>query len=377
MRLISVLLVIAILAICILPLIVYASPVYTGVQAVFSQENVRAVGGIPTGVDINNMFFGFSLPIWNGGANIDEELHFQVDVPDWWDGTSDILIHIHTATTGDESGQTYELELAHNHSTPNVVEAFPAVGDYAEVAIRPIASALTYAHHMEIYTLPYAYHPADPIIIDDVLAFRVRRVNTNQQDNLKGELIVINDAVVYFARGDMLGEEAAMAVALLEIASVMVVAVIGLIALGLTIVLFWAREPMMGWAAVIFWLIFGGACFYRSTAVWDIYYFVGFGSILGMTILCGAGSFQFYKSGKNGDFIGDEGDKTQYIGESKSDAHRENRAETDDSMSEQDMPSDDEMERRPRPSARTQDLRDRAKKRKTWFGRKPRWGEFK
>ena len=377
-RLLNIALVVVILAICASPLATYAAePVYTGVQAVFNQEEVRAQVGVPTGVNIGNVFFGFSLPVWNAMGNINEELHYQVDVPNWWNGTSDILVHVHTATTGDESGCSYELQLTSNYSTPNIVEAFPAAGDYSEIQDRPIASNLTNAHYMEVFTIPYNNNPADVIVSDDVLGLRIRRVNVNQQDNLKGELIVINEVVVYFARGDMLGEEAAMAVAILSIAAVMIVGILGLIALGLTIALFWAREPMLGFAAVIFWLVFGGACFWRSTAVWDIYYTVGFASMLGMTVLCGAGAFQFYKGSKKGrsnensDFI-DENEGTQYLGESKKEANRENKLEDDDSM------SDEEMNRPSQPSARTQELRERARKRKTGiFRKKNPWGEFK
>lgn len=380
-RFATIVLLIAVLLPLVAPVVAHAATehVYTGVQAVFNQERVRANAGVPTGVDIGNVFFGFSLPLWNRYDNIEEELHYQVDVPNWWDGTSDIIVHIHTATTGDESGQTYELQLISNYSTPDIVEAFPVAGDYSEVIDRTIVSNLTYAHHMEIFTIPYNNNPADPIVSDDVLGLLIRHDSAHQTDTLKGELIVINEVVVYFARGDMLGEEAAMASAILSIAVVMFVGLLGLIALGLTVALFWAREPMLGWAATIFWLAFGGACFWRSTAVWDIYYVVGFASMLGMTILCSAGAFQFYRTGKKGDFIDDngKGDRTQYIGESKSEASRAEGIDEGDTMSEP-RDSDDSMDRPSQPSARTRELRERAEKRKTGiFRRKKDWGEFR
>jgi hypothetical protein len=157
----------------------------------------------------------------------------------------------------------------------------------------------------------------------------------------------------------------------------MLLAILGGIAVILTLTMFKAREPMLGFACVIFWSLFGADCINLAVYDWDIYFTTGFGALLGMNMLCGMGMFQFFKgsrkgrSNENSDFI-DESEGTQYLGESKKDANRENRLEDDDSL------SDDEMNRPSQPSGRTQELRERARKRKTGiFRKKNPWGEFK
>ena len=173
--------------------------VYREINPVLNIDTIRAAG-VPTGLHVGEIFFGFSLPIWSDTAQVNEELHFQVEVPDWWAGESDIIIHLHTATTGDESGNTYGVQLSHSHSTHNVVEAFPVGVMHSETTNRLVGSALTYAHYMEVYVVAYDHEPTDPMIADDVMGFRIRRVaNETQGDELDGELIIIDCVEVYFA----------------------------------------------------------------------------------------------------------------------------------------------------------------------------------
>jgi len=156
------------------------------------------------------------------------------------------------------------------------------------------------------------------------------------------------------------------------------IVILGAIAVTLTLVMFRSKEPMLGFACVIFWSLFGAQCINLAVYDWDIYFTTGFGALLGMNILCGMGAFQFFKGSRKGredsDFI-DKDDGTQYLGESKSEARRAENLDNDDSMSES---NDDSMDRPSQPSARTKELRERARKRKTGlFRKKPRWGEFK
>ena len=154
------------------------------------------------------------------------------------------------------------------------------------------------------------------------------------------------------------------------------------VAVLLTIALFLSKEPMLGFACVIFWIIAGAQAYTMRLSTWDVPYAIFFGSF-GMVLLCGIGSFQYYKGSKKGrrnedtDFI-DEEDRSQYIGENKNEADRAERTANSDAMSESDMPSDRDIDRPSRPSVRTQDLRDRARKRKTGlFRKKTNWGEWK
>jgi hypothetical protein len=151
------------------------------------------------------------------------------------------------------------------------------------------------------------------------------------------------------------------------------IVVLGGIAVVLTLAMFISRQAMLGFACVIFWLLFGADCIYLSTAPWDIYFTTGFGAMLGMTIVCGMGAFGLREKKDSGtdedDYVDEDKHVTVYNGETTAEAKQ---AESGD------LPSDDSMDGKTQPSARTRDLHDRAKKRKTGlFHRKPRWGEFK
>lgn len=172
--------------------------VYRGREPILNQGKIGNLG-VPTIVAISNVFYGYSLPIWSDPANINEQLKFHIDIPEWWDGESDLLIYIHVATSGDESDNAYGVQLTHNHSTPNVVEALSAAGDMSLTRSRLIGSALTYAHYADIYVIAYDYDPADPMVFNDHMGFRVRRIaNELQENELDGEIIVLS-AIVYFA----------------------------------------------------------------------------------------------------------------------------------------------------------------------------------
>jgi len=58
------------------------------------------------------------------------------------------------------------------------------------------------------------------------------------------------------------------------------------IPVAVTVVMFMARQIMLGFPAAMFWAIFGGYCYTQSTATWDMYYLLFFASSFGMTIFC-------------------------------------------------------------------------------------------
>ena len=82
----------------------------------------------------------------------------------------------------------------------------------------------------------------------------------------------------------------------------MLMAVLVLLALSLTCVMFGTRERMLGYPSGIFWAIMGGHSFTESIVTWDIYYFLFFAS-MGMAIF----SFlAMYALREKRDTIGDE-----------------------------------------------------------------------
>lgn len=161
----------------------------------------------------------------------------------------------------------------------------------------------------------------------------------------------------------------------------MLLMILAFIAVVLTLAMFISRQAMLGFACVIFWSLFGADCIVLSAAPWDVYFTTGFGAMLGMNILCGMGAFGLREKRDTGtdrdEYIDESGERSQYIGETRGEANQTERADNDDSMSD-DMPRDNEMDRPSRPSARTKDLHKRSEQRKTGFFRKKNpWGEFK
>ena len=62
----------------------------------------------------------------------------------------------------------------------------------------------------------------------------------------------------------------------------MLLQVLGFIAVGLTIAMFYTKESMLGFPCALFWAILGGFCYGESAATWDINYLMAFAYLLGM-----------------------------------------------------------------------------------------------
>jgi len=57
---------------------------------------------------------------------------------------------------------------------------------------------------------------------------------------------------------------------------------LGIISAFLTVGMFVTRERMLGYPCGIMWALTGGFSFTLSASTWDIYYLMGFASLLGM-----------------------------------------------------------------------------------------------
>jgi len=173
--------------------------VYWELRPNLDETGIIKKNHVPTTVWMG-VFAGYSLPVWNSD---NETLYFEICVPDRWDESSDIYLHVKTATTDNQSGNTYELEVGWDKVTPNVPEAVPTGAPNIVTVTRTIDSALTYACYRDWFTVDYDIESDDPIEADDTIAFRFRRFGNS--DNLTSELIVF-EFVVLFARGDLLGD---------------------------------------------------------------------------------------------------------------------------------------------------------------------------
>ncbi len=68
--------------------------------------------------------------------------------------------------------------------------------------------------------------------------------------------------------------------------------VLAFIAVILTWAMFSSRNSMLGFPCTIFWALLGGQAYTLSTVPWgDIYYYIAFASLLGMTTFCALGAY--------------------------------------------------------------------------------------
>lgn len=290
---------------------------------------------VPTSVRIGEaigdgsegIFVGYSLPLWSDDY---EELYFTMCVPDRWDGESDVVIHIYTAlANANENTKAYRLELAWERATPNE-EVIPLTENLIYIE-RQIYSNNQYEFYRDGENLDYDIDDDDLLEVDDLIAFRIRRVNVTTQNEIVGELIITHVAFL-FARGDLLGDPAGGVADIIDdlIADETLIGgadliylFLGLMALGLTMAMFHTRNMMLGFPCVIFWAILGGYAYTESTTAWgDWQYYLFFACTFGMTIFCALAMFVLRTKKEEvaeGDELIDEGkDDLRYTDEGKS-----------------------------------------------------------
>lgn len=127
----------------------------------------------------------------------------------------------------------------------------------------------------------------------------------------------------------------------------MLLTVLAFISVSLTCTMFAVRQPMLGFACALFWAITGAQAYALSTVPWgDIYFYMAFASLLGMTTFTALGA---YGLREKRDTIADEefeAGEGEYIDENQQNKKAEDSGEA-------------------RPSERTLRLRKRAERRRS------------
>jgi hypothetical protein len=160
---------------------------YFEIRPILNQAKIAGAGK-PTRVTIG-VFDGYSLPIYAA----DEELFFSICIPQRWCGEHDIIIHLDVALSQAENNKKFNLELCHEHFTPNA-DVIPATCNSLTVETDTGAAAAQYQTYQIEYTIDYDRLPADPIIADDILTLRIRRLDAST-DEITGEIIVLHAGV--------------------------------------------------------------------------------------------------------------------------------------------------------------------------------------
>ena len=186
--------------------------VYIEFRPDLDETLIRANAGVPSGATAG-LYNGYSLPVWDGGANINEQLSYLMFVPDRWDGNSHILVEVISALSlANESGNDYQLQLDWEHVTPNV-EAIP-ITTHIETLSRYVYSDTQYECYSDWLVIDYDADAGDNVISGDELALRFRRIAATKIE-LNGELIIIAVNVL-FARGDFLHDPAGNVIAIIN-----------------------------------------------------------------------------------------------------------------------------------------------------------------
>jgi len=148
-----------------------------------------AVNAKPTMIE-RGICIGYSLPI--GGA--DEELFYNICVPDRWDGISDIYVHIHAwlDTAQDDANDAVRLQLSWRQATVGEVvpAAFHTLPDEVVTGVVAQFTAIEFS-----FTIDYDIIPADHIETDDTIFFRLVRADAAQE--IDGEPVIYHASVIF------------------------------------------------------------------------------------------------------------------------------------------------------------------------------------
>lgn len=160
--------------------------------------NVVQAHGKPTQV-IRGIYHGYSLPIY---AADNEELFLDICVPDRWNGTSDIDIHVDCYIGVANDNKNFNLQLDWEHYTP-ITNIVPNTSNTATVETNTGAGAAAFqSYHVE-FVIDYNIDPGDDIEPDDNLALRLSRIAASANE-IAGEIVILHVATVF--RRDKIGD---------------------------------------------------------------------------------------------------------------------------------------------------------------------------
>jgi len=139
---------------------------------------------------------GFSLPVY---AADQEELFFNICVPDRYDEASDIIVHIHCYIDTANTNKNFQLRLEWEHHSDG--DLVPVIFNTVTVETPTGAAAQFMSFHVE-FTIDYDIDGADVIAGDDELDLRLYRIAASA-DEIAGEVVVSHLGVEF--RCDKIG----------------------------------------------------------------------------------------------------------------------------------------------------------------------------
>lgn len=150
-------------------------------------ETVRAFGK-PTWVT-RTVFGGFSLPIY---AADNEELFFEICVPNRWDGTSDTHVHIDCWITDaqDAVNDAFNLRVAYEHYESGV-DVVPLTSTNVDVE-----TTTGIAVAFQSYQISFDIVAGD-MLVDDMLSFRLYRIAVVLGNEIDGEIVINHVGAIF------------------------------------------------------------------------------------------------------------------------------------------------------------------------------------
>lgn len=152
-------------------------------------EKIRGNTGIPTRV-YRGLSGGFSLPVFNDD---NEELYFELCMPNRWDGESNITVHVYCWLAGNEDSKNFKLRLSWEHHT--IGDNVPESSNNVDVQTATGASALAGDSYKADFTIDYDIDTPDDIIADDLVNLRLRRIAASAND-CAGEIVIEHVGVI-------------------------------------------------------------------------------------------------------------------------------------------------------------------------------------
>jgi len=145
--------------------------------------------GKPTRVS-RGVYRGFSLPIYAA----DEDLFFDICVPQRWNGTSDITVHVHGWLDTANTDKKFQLCIDWEHITVGT-DVVPNTSNTVPVETST-GTAAQYKTFEVSFVIDYNIDGGDDIAYDDDLAFRLYRIAATG-DEIAGEFVVKHAGVIF------------------------------------------------------------------------------------------------------------------------------------------------------------------------------------
>lgn len=155
-------------------------------------DTIRGNKGIPTLVT-RGIFRGFSLPVY---ADDNEELFVAICVPDRYDESSDIIVHIYCWLAAAEDSKNFRFQLSWEHYTPGVDVVPLITSNNVEVETPTGAGAAEGQSYKITFVIDYDIDTPDDIVADDILQLRLRRIDASA-DEAAGEIVVNHTGVIF------------------------------------------------------------------------------------------------------------------------------------------------------------------------------------